>query len=67
MESEYLLLFVTAAQRVRGHQEYLDSTHVQVMTRRKAGREKIRGEHHAGESEDVIAKPGKEYIEAGTT
>ena len=28
-------------------------------------REKIRGEYHAIESEDVIAKPGKGYIEAG--
>jgi len=29
--------------------------------------EKIREEYHAGESRDVIAKPGKEYIEAETT
>ena len=30
-------------------------------------REKIRGKYHAGKPEDVIEKPGKEYIEAGTT
>jgi hypothetical protein len=28
-------------------------------------RKKIRGEHYAAESEDVIAKPGKGYIEGG--
>ena len=64
MGSEYLFLFVGDAQHMRAHQEYLDSTHVQVMTGRNAERE-IRGEYHAGEPEDVIAKPGKGYIEGG--
>lgn len=66
MGSEYLFLLVAAVQHEQAHQEYLDSTHVQVITGRNAERENTR-EYHGDESEDVIEKPGKRYIEAGTT
>lgn len=63
---EYPFLFVDATRDAWEHKEYLDSTHVQDMTGRNAERE-IRGEYHGGEPEGVIGKPGKGYIEAGTT
>jgi len=48
-EGEYLCLLMAATQHAKEHQEYLDSTQVQVMTGPNAKRENTREEYRAGE------------------
>lgn len=65
MGSEYLLLLFAATQNARENHGYLDSTHVQVMTGRSAERENT--SIMEVNPKTLLQKPGKEYIEAGTT